>query len=135
MTTFYNRFYNPDTKEVVVNPEFVTGYASTNLGEDLAETITIYTILEAEGRLPKLEEDSSTAIKKLHLIGQQAEVPPFAKALYKTGPSINFPTYQKATPAGKRYLYTASFKNYHKGKPVSCLDVHRILKEQEEKEN
>jgi hypothetical protein len=130
MTTFYNRFYNPETKEAVVSPEFVTDYAGYNMGEDVAETITVFTILEAEGRLPKLDENSSTAIKKLHFIGAQAEVPPFAKALYPTGPKINVPLYQKATQSKANYLYDTPLKNRYKGKVVSCLEVPDLLKKE-----
>lgn len=130
MTAFYNRFYNPETKEPVVGPEFVTDYAGSNLGEDVAETITMYTILEAEGLLPKLSENSSTAVKKLHFIGQQAEVPAFAKALYPTGPKINFPVYQKSLQRKANYLYDTPLKNRYKGKVVSCREVHDLLKKE-----
>lgn len=129
MTAFYNRFYNPDTKELTVEPEFVTEYASTQFREDVAETITVYTILKAEGRLPELEENSPTAIKKLHFIGQLAEIKPFAKAMYKTAPRINAPLYQKSAKSTANALFSATFNNYYKGKPISCLDVHRVLLE------
>ena len=129
MTAFYNRFYNPDTKELTVEPEFVTEYASTQFREDVAETITVYTILKAEGRLPELEENSPTAIKKLHFIGQLAEIKPFAKAIYKTAPRINAPLYQKSAKSTANALFSATFNNYYKGKPISCLDVHRVLLE------
>ena len=94
MTAFYNKFYNPDTKELTVEPEFVTEYASTQFREDVAETITVYTILKAKEGSLSWKKTVLPPLKKLHFIGQLAEIKPFAKAMYKTVPRINAPLYQ-----------------------------------------
>ena len=50
--------------------------------------------------------------------------------MYKTAPRINAPLYQKSAKSTANALFSATFNNYYKGKkPISCLDVRRVLLE------
>ena len=49
--------------------------------------------------------------------------------MYKTAPRKNAPLYQKSAKSTANALFRATFNNYYKGNPSSCLDVHRVLLE------
>lgn len=124
VTTFYKQFYKSQTQTSTIAPEFVTRYASTNIGEDLAETLAVYTLLD--GKLPPLTESSSTALQKLHFVGQQQEVKPFAEYMVKSEPYYGEVMLEKAAK-NSPYLYKNRFSNKHKGKVIDCQTAAQLF--------
>ena len=123
VTAFYNKFYNEETREAPIKPEFVTGYASFNITEDIAETLAVYTLLKEQ--LPPLREDSSTALQKLYFVGQQQEVNPFAEYMIKSAPYFGEITFKK-TAKNSPYLFENLFVNRHKGKVIDCQTAGQL---------
>jgi hypothetical protein len=124
VTAFYRKFYNIATRQTPILPEFVTEYAATNIAEDLAETLAVYTLLDS--KLPPLTESSSTALQKLHFIGQQQEVKPFAEYMVKSEPYYGEITLEKAAK-NRPYLYKNRFSNKHKGKVIDCQTAAQLF--------
>ena len=123
VTAFYNKFYNTLTRQTPIYPMFVTEYASTNIAEDLAETLAVYTLLKEQ--LPPLREDSSTALQKLYFVGQQQEVNPFAEYMIKSAPYFAEITFKK-TAKNSPYLFENLFVNRHKGKVIDCQTAGQL---------
>lgn len=123
---FYDKFYNPKTRDSIQGKEFVTNYASISLGEDLAETLAYYTLQLND--LPELNENSSTALQKMHFISQFEEVQLFAKHFNKLQLG-NTATDEKVTErpssssSSNHLPKSPLMMNSVEGKVVSCLDA------------
>lgn len=111
---FNTDFYvTPPTNE----PTHVTGYAKTNLEEDIAESFAHY--VTQETTIPVSTNASSGALQKLNFIKGKSELDDLKskiKTIYKLGYS---------DPGQQDILAKQVDKN---GKPISCLNHKAILK-------
>lgn len=119
---FHKKFY--ETEAEGVEPFYVTEYASSNIGEDIAESFA-YAIVQDE--LPPLLEGSSTALQKVYQVAAYPRFQGFRdKIRNQLKPAI--PSHNKEI---RSYVNTTRLRGQIK--PISCLD-HQALWELYQKE-
>lgn len=125
---FYDKFYNPETRDSIQGKEFVTAYAGSMIAEDVAETVAYY-VLQHQN-LPELNENSSTALQKVHFVGQFEEVQLFAQHFGKMylGRASRDEELKSRPAASSNYLANSPIINKIKGEAVSCRKAMLHLK-------
>ena len=114
---FHEAFYESDID--YPEPHFVTDYAETNVGEDIAESFSFHV---TQKDIPEIEEESSGALHKMHFIGTQPR-------LSASGDKIrNVLSNVKETGVGSENEPISFFNHTIDGVRIPCTDRAAIQK-------